>query len=53
MKSSSSKSPLDIAFYKGGLKSSIKGWEELGLRNVGYRASDQMLYFLTISILQY
>ena len=27
-----------------------EGREELSLRNVGYRASDQMLYFSTISL---
>jgi hypothetical protein len=32
--------------------SGIKGRKELGLRNVGYRASDQMLYFSAISLLK-
>jgi hypothetical protein len=30
----------------------VKGWKELGLRNVGYRASDQMLYLPTVGLLE-
>jgi hypothetical protein len=31
----------------------VEGVKELGLGNVGYRASDQMLYLLTISLLKH
>jgi hypothetical protein len=32
------------------LKSGVKGREELGLGNVSYRPSDQMLYFSIIGL---
>ncbi|KAL2887667.1 Altered inheritance of mitochondria protein 6 -like protein [Ceratocystis lukuohia] len=35
---------------ENGLKCGVEWWEELSLRNVGYRASDQMLHFLAVSV---
>jgi hypothetical protein len=44
--------PPDITFCKSSSVGGIKGGKELGLRNMGYRASDQMLYFSTIYLFQ-
>jgi hypothetical protein len=42
-----------IAFSKSSFKSGVKGVKELGLGNVGYRASDQMLYLSPICLLKH
>jgi hypothetical protein len=39
-KTSPSETSLYIAFSKSSFKSGVKGIKELGLRNIGYRASD-------------
>jgi hypothetical protein len=48
-----SKSSPDVFFCHSCLKGGIKGWKELGLGNVGYRASDQMLDFSAIRLLKH
>jgi hypothetical protein len=51
-KASSLTTSLNILLGHSSLKSGIKGREELGLGNMRYRASDQMLNFSTICLFQ-
>jgi hypothetical protein len=48
-----SKTSSYIAFSESSLVGGVEGIKELGLGNVGYRASDQMLYLSTISLLEH
>ena len=52
-KPSPSESWFDVSFRHSSLKCIVKGGKELRLRNVGYRASYQMLYFSTICLFEH
>jgi hypothetical protein len=43
---------LDIALCESSFKYGVKGLKELGLGNVGYRASDQLLNLSTICLFE-